>query len=74
MAEQLVWGHHATRLVDVTAKWRRLPASDKQVNTLRRLRVPGADVATALTRGQASDLLDAAFAARRLKQAGVIAS
>ncbi len=74
MAEQLVWGHQATRLVDVKAKWRRLPASDKQVATLRRLRVPGAEVAHALTRGEVSDLLDAAFAARRLKQAGVIAS
>ena len=74
MAEQLVWSHQAARLVDVTAKWRKLPASDKQVKTLRWLRVTGADVGAALTRGQASDLLDAAFAARRLKQAGVIAS
>jgi hypothetical protein len=68
-AEQAAWLHRATHLASVGARWRSLPASDKQVRYLVSVRrVPG-DVAATLTRGQASDLLDATIAARRVEQA-----
>ena len=74
LAEQLVWDHGAAYLTSSSAPWRRRPASDKQVEALRRWRVPGADVAGALTKGEASDLLTAAVAARLLGRRRVVAS
>ena len=68
-AEQAAWSHRATHLASVSAKWRSLPASQKQVNFLVSVRRVPRDVAATLTRGQASDLLDATIAARRVEQA-----
>jgi ATP-dependent helicase IRC3 len=67
LAEQLAWRRGAVHLASSSAPWRRGRASEKQVEALRRWRVPGADVAGVLTKGQASDLLAAAVAARQLR-------
>ncbi len=48
-----------TRLKDKAAGWRNAPASPAQIQTLTRMRVPYREP---LTKGQASDLLDIAFA------------
>jgi hypothetical protein len=52
----------AGRLIDRAASWRMDPASDKQLETLRRCRVP---VRPGLTKGEAADLLTAVFARAR---------
>ena len=52
----------AAALIDREAAWRRAPASDKQLDTLRRCRMP---VAPGLTKGAAADLLTATFARSR---------
>lgn len=73
MSEQLVLDNRAGRLAYTHARWRSLPASDAQVRVLVAARRVPRDLATTLTRGQASDLLDATFASRRLKKEGLIA-
>jgi superfamily II DNA or RNA helicase len=49
------------RLKDNNAPWRKNPASEKQLNLLRRRKVP---FRQGLTAGEASDLIDLAFARR----------
>ncbi len=73
MAEQLTFDNRAGRLAYASARWRALPASDAQVRLLVSAQRVPRDVATTLTRGQASDLLDATFAQRRLRKAGLVA-
>lgn len=58
-AEDYARGLGAGALVSRTARWRREPATEKQVAALRRWRVP---IREGLTRGEASDLLTAAIA------------
>jgi len=50
------------RMLDRSARWRDREATEKQLAALRR---QGAILAPGLTRGQASDMLDAFFARRR---------
>jgi hypothetical protein len=52
----------ASTLIDRGAEWRQAPASEKQIDTLRRCRVP---VPPGLTKGEAADLLTATFARSR---------
>jgi hypothetical protein len=73
LAEQVVVAYGAGRLVDIEARWRKLPASDKQVAVLRSRYGASRKVLASLSRGQASDLIDAFFAAKRLRQTGVVA-
>ncbi|MQA92815.1 MAG: hypothetical protein GEU90_21765 [Gemmatimonas sp.] len=49
----------ATRLSDPKARWRRQPATEKQLRALKRWKVK---VRPDLTKGEASDLLSAAVA------------
>jgi len=69
LAEQLACSYGARALTSVKARWLGLPPTDKQVAALVSTRGVSPDVARSLTRGQASDLLDATFAARRVNQA-----
>ena len=73
LAERLVLDNRAGHLADAKAWWRQKPASDKQVRVLVSARKVPRDVAETLTRGQASDLLDAIFAEQRLRKAGLVA-
>lgn len=57
IAEDVVRGANLDKLADKTARWRRGPATAKQVAALRRLRYPG-DPAT-LTAGEASEQIAA---------------
>jgi hypothetical protein len=69
LAEQIASSYGAHTLTSVKARWLGLPPTDRQVDTLVRMRGIQPDVAWSLTRGQASDLLEATFAARRVTQA-----
>jgi superfamily II DNA or RNA helicase len=69
LAEQTASTYGAHTLTSVKARWLGLPPTDRQVDTLVRMRGVQPDVAWSLTRGQASDLLEATFAARRVTQA-----
>ena len=51
-------------LADVNARWRKLPPTDKQLEQLRKMRGTSGE---GLTRGQASDLLEAGWIERRLR-------
>ena len=51
-----------TRLTDNSASWRRQPASEKQLAILRKWRAP---IKPGLTKGEASDMLDAKIARGR---------
>jgi superfamily II DNA or RNA helicase len=73
LAERLVLDNRAGHLADAGARWRQKPASTDQVRVLVSARRVPRDVAATLTRGQASDLLDAVFAERSLKKAGLVA-
>jgi ATP-dependent helicase IRC3 len=59
--------HNVVKLRDKSAPWRGVSASEKQLATLRKFRVPFNP--KTLTRGQASDLLDLAFS--RIKARGL---
>lgn len=48
-------------LIDTKARWRRDPASEKQIALLARLR-PGQPIPTDLTKGQAKAMINALFA------------
>jgi len=50
---------NAGALVNADAPWRAAPASEKQIATLQRYRIP---FGPGLTKGQAADLLTARFA------------
>ena len=72
-AEQLVLDYRVGHLVDAKASWRCRPITDRQLQALRSARRIPADVARALTRGQAHDLLGAIYAERDLRKAGLVA-
>ena len=59
----------AVHLAEGGAWWRRHRASDSQIAALSRLRGVGPEVLANLTKGEAHDLLSAAFAAERLGKA-----
>jgi superfamily II DNA or RNA helicase len=65
IAEDYVRARGTLRLADPRAAWRRAPMSDAQASLLRRLGVP---VPAQATKGEASDLIALAQAARRLAQ------
>ncbi|MGH9294101.1 MAG: DEAD/DEAH box helicase [Acidimicrobiales bacterium] len=69
VAEEVARTKQAAHLANAGARWRKLPASDKQVTFLVSVRQVPEDVARTLTRGQASDILDAVQATRRLRRA-----
>jgi hypothetical protein len=56
VAEDFARNHGAGRLLNPDARWRSEPASDKQINYLKRKHCP---VSLDLTKGQASDLITA---------------
>lgn len=52
-------------LTDSTAEWRKQPASDRQLEILKKQRIP---YGPSITKGEASDLYDQAKALRALKR------
>ena len=76
LAEREARRYKATSLVSTAAPWRSLPASEKQLAFLARVRGMGESDLAGMTRGAASDLLDVAIATDRLASArkrGVLA-
>jgi superfamily II DNA or RNA helicase len=66
IAEEAARANGAGRLVDPEAPWRQQPASEKQLATLRRMRIEIPE--EGLTKGAASDLLSVRFAGREMKR------
>lgn len=63
VAEDWIREHNSHRLADSQAKWRERPASDRQIEALKKLGItPG----RLITAGQASDLLSVRYAERDL--------
>jgi ATP-dependent helicase IRC3 len=62
-ADWLIRRDHEEKVIfiDTKARWRRDPASEKQIALLARLR-PGQPIPTTLTKGQAKAMIDALFA------------
>ncbi len=56
--------NEARYLVDTKAYWRTQPASESQINTLRMFKLP---IKEALTKGEASDLLNLCFARKHIR-------
>ena len=76
LAEDEARGHSAMHLVDIAARWRSKPPTDKQVAYLARVRKLPTDVLASLTRGQANDLIGGTIAAdqvSRARRAGALA-
>ena len=69
LAEQRVRAVKATRLVAADAPWRRYPATERQLEVLRRVRDMSDEQLAGMSRGEASDLLDVVIAADRLARA-----
>ena len=64
VAEDWARAHDAHRLAAPNAAWRGQSATRKQITLLGRLGIP---LSPGLTRGQASDLITTAFAARTVR-------
>jgi superfamily II DNA or RNA helicase len=69
LAEQRMREERATHLVAADAPWRQYPATERQLELLRRVRELTDEQLAGLTRGEASDLLDVVIAADRLARA-----